>query len=104
VTSIDPRAEIGADTIVHPFTVIQGAARIGARCTIGPHAVVGPGVAVSDWVGSKIFRGRSGGGRLDRQSIGSEYQRQKTRDCQQHDERHPKPECYQRAPDDRANG
>ncbi len=39
-TYIDPRAIIGTDSVIHPFTVIQGPARIGANCQIGPHAVV----------------------------------------------------------------
>ena len=49
---IDPRAEIGAGTVVLPGTIIRGASRIGARCTIGPNAVVndctlGDGVEVN---------------------------------------------------------
>jgi bifunctional UDP-N-acetylglucosamine pyrophosphorylase/glucosamine-1-phosphate N-acetyltransferase len=39
-TVIDPRAEIGADTVVHPFTVITGPAVIGGNCRIGPNAIV----------------------------------------------------------------
>lgn len=39
-TYIDPRASIGPDSVVHPFTTIQGPARIGSNCQIGPHAVV----------------------------------------------------------------
>lgn len=37
---IDPRATIGADTVIHPFTVIEGPADIGSDCEIGPSAVV----------------------------------------------------------------
>jgi bifunctional UDP-N-acetylglucosamine pyrophosphorylase/glucosamine-1-phosphate N-acetyltransferase len=33
-TVIDVGVEIGADTVIEPFTTIRGAARIGARCTI----------------------------------------------------------------------
>lgn len=49
---IDPRAEIGAGTVVLPGTIIRGATRIGERCTIGPNAVVndcvlGEGVEVN---------------------------------------------------------
>lgn len=33
---IDPRASIGADTVVEPFVVIRGAVEIGKRCHIGP--------------------------------------------------------------------
>jgi bifunctional UDP-N-acetylglucosamine pyrophosphorylase / glucosamine-1-phosphate N-acetyltransferase len=41
-TTIDLRAKIGADTIIHPFTSISGPAVIGANCRIGPHAAIGP--------------------------------------------------------------
>ncbi len=37
---IDPRATIGRDTLIHPYTVIQGACRIGSGCTLGPSAVI----------------------------------------------------------------
>jgi bifunctional UDP-N-acetylglucosamine pyrophosphorylase/glucosamine-1-phosphate N-acetyltransferase len=37
---IDPRATIGMDTVIHPFTVIRGAAKIGTNCQIGPHALI----------------------------------------------------------------
>ena len=47
-TSIDPRATIGRDTIIQPFTVISGAARIGEGCRIGPHAVIEGPVEVAD--------------------------------------------------------
>lgn len=47
-TAIDPRAQIGADTIIHPFTVIAGPSRIGANCQIGPQAYVGPNSEVAD--------------------------------------------------------
>jgi len=33
---IDPRAEIGVDTVVNPFVVIEGPVKIGAGCRIGP--------------------------------------------------------------------
>jgi bifunctional UDP-N-acetylglucosamine pyrophosphorylase/glucosamine-1-phosphate N-acetyltransferase len=39
-TYIDPRAVIGADTVIQPFTAITGQAVIGRGCRIGPHAVV----------------------------------------------------------------
>lgn len=35
-TWLDARAQIGADTILRPCTVIDGACRIGRDCTIGP--------------------------------------------------------------------
>ena len=37
---IDPRATIGRDTLIHPFTVIEGESSIGENCEIGPHAVI----------------------------------------------------------------
>ncbi len=40
VTFIDPRAQIGADTVILPFTSIHGPAVIGSDCRIGPHAVL----------------------------------------------------------------
>ena len=39
-TYIDPRAVIGADTVIHPFSAILGPARIGSNCQIGPQAVI----------------------------------------------------------------
>lgn len=47
-TYIDPRAVIGADSVIHPFTVIQGPARIGTNCQIGPHSVVEGTAVVPD--------------------------------------------------------
>ncbi len=47
-TYIDPRTEIGQDTIIYPFTSISGAAKIGANCRIGPHAVISGPVEVPD--------------------------------------------------------
>src|SRR5215217_1773745 len=38
--SIDEGVEIGVDTTILPFTVIERGSRIGARCRIGPHAVI----------------------------------------------------------------
>ena len=39
-TYVDPRARIGTDTILYPFTSVLGAAVIGRNCRIGPNAVV----------------------------------------------------------------
>lgn len=39
-TYIDLRAEVGAETVIAPFTSITGPARIGRGCLLGPHAVV----------------------------------------------------------------
>jgi bifunctional UDP-N-acetylglucosamine pyrophosphorylase/glucosamine-1-phosphate N-acetyltransferase len=47
-TCIDPRATIGPDSVIEPFTVIQGAAVIGRGCRIGPHAVVTAAARLDD--------------------------------------------------------
>lgn len=49
-TYIDGRAEIGQDTVVHPFTFIGGRVKIGANCRIGPFAHVREGVSLADGV------------------------------------------------------
>jgi len=36
-TYIDPRAEIGTDTVIHPGVVIEGSTRIGRACEIQAH-------------------------------------------------------------------
>ena len=48
MTYIDPRARIGAETIVYPLTTITGPAVIGRNCRIGPHALVHGPVQVPD--------------------------------------------------------
>jgi bifunctional UDP-N-acetylglucosamine pyrophosphorylase / glucosamine-1-phosphate N-acetyltransferase len=48
MTYIDPRARIGAETIIYPFTTITGPAGIGRNCRIGPHALVHGPVEVPD--------------------------------------------------------
>ncbi|WP_412103079.1 bifunctional UDP-N-acetylglucosamine diphosphorylase/glucosamine-1-phosphate N-acetyltransferase GlmU [Conexibacter stalactiti] len=50
-TVIDDGVEIGADTVIAPFTSLHGATRVGGGCQVGPHstlldAVLGDGVAV----------------------------------------------------------
>lgn len=40
LVSIDPRALIGRETVIHPFSVIEGTAEIGEHCEIGPHVVI----------------------------------------------------------------
>jgi bifunctional UDP-N-acetylglucosamine pyrophosphorylase/glucosamine-1-phosphate N-acetyltransferase len=45
-TQVDPRAQIGADTVIEPFTVIRGAAVIGGDCRIGPHVVIDGAVQI----------------------------------------------------------
>ena len=39
-TWIDVRAEIGQDTVIHPFTFIHGVVKIGKRCSVGPFAYI----------------------------------------------------------------
>jgi bifunctional UDP-N-acetylglucosamine pyrophosphorylase/glucosamine-1-phosphate N-acetyltransferase len=39
-TTIDPRAQIGEDTVIRPFTVIEGPAVIGKNCEVGPHVII----------------------------------------------------------------
>jgi bifunctional UDP-N-acetylglucosamine pyrophosphorylase/glucosamine-1-phosphate N-acetyltransferase len=48
---IEPSVEIEADAVIHPFTVLRGATRVGTGAEVGPHAVlvdahVGPGALV----------------------------------------------------------
>jgi bifunctional UDP-N-acetylglucosamine pyrophosphorylase/glucosamine-1-phosphate N-acetyltransferase len=45
---IDLRARIGIDTVIFPFTMIVGAAIIGANCRLGPHAWIGPLAVLDD--------------------------------------------------------
>ena len=39
-TRIGPHVTAGRDTIIHPFTIIEGHTNIGAECEIGPSAVI----------------------------------------------------------------
>jgi len=39
-TWIDADATVEPDAVIHPFTVVRGASRIGASAEIGPHAVL----------------------------------------------------------------
>ena len=39
-TFIDPQAQIGADTVIEPFTYIRGAVVIGDNCHVGPNSVL----------------------------------------------------------------
>ena len=54
-TFIDPRASIGNDTVIQPFAVISGDAKIGSNCSIGPHAVVN-GATIADGSTVKPFQ------------------------------------------------
>jgi len=40
MTFIDPRCQIGTDTVILPFTMIHGTAIIGQDCRIGPHTLL----------------------------------------------------------------
>ena len=44
---IDADVEIGAETVIEPFSVLRGATRIGERCTIGPGATIS-GAVIGD--------------------------------------------------------
>jgi bifunctional UDP-N-acetylglucosamine pyrophosphorylase / glucosamine-1-phosphate N-acetyltransferase len=48
MTYIDPRAQIGAETVIYPFTSITGTPVIGRNCRIGPHALVHGSVDIAD--------------------------------------------------------
>jgi bifunctional UDP-N-acetylglucosamine pyrophosphorylase/glucosamine-1-phosphate N-acetyltransferase len=47
-TWIDIRASIGQDTIIEPFTYINGGVKIGNSCRIGPFAFLTDGVVIED--------------------------------------------------------
>lgn len=49
-TFIDYTAEIGQDTRIHPFTIIEEKVKIGKGCEIGPFCHVRPEVIISDKV------------------------------------------------------
>lgn len=49
-TYIDVRAQIGADTTLLPFTVIQGRVMIGRGCRVGPFAHLRDGTRLADGV------------------------------------------------------
>jgi len=54
-TWIDARAEIGQDTVIHPFTYIRGRVRIGKRCSVGPFAYLRDGTVLEDDVVVGVF-------------------------------------------------
>lgn len=39
-TYIDKQVRIGRDSVIRPFTILQGRCEIGERCEIGPHAQI----------------------------------------------------------------
>ena len=47
-TWIDSRVTIGRDTVIKPFSYIEGTARIGRGCSVGPFAYVCDGGVVED--------------------------------------------------------
>ncbi|MFX4262863.1 bifunctional UDP-N-acetylglucosamine diphosphorylase/glucosamine-1-phosphate N-acetyltransferase GlmU [Pelotomaculum propionicicum] len=52
-TFVDRKVKIGRDTVIHPFTFIEGSTVIGEDCNIGPgsrliNAVVGNGVSIQN--------------------------------------------------------
>lgn len=61
---IDPRAEIGPDTVINPFVVIEGPVKVGAGCRIGPFTHIrgetelGPGVCLGNFV--EVVRSKMG--------------------------------------------
>jgi bifunctional UDP-N-acetylglucosamine pyrophosphorylase/glucosamine-1-phosphate N-acetyltransferase len=49
-TFIDSRVSIGVDSVIRPFSYIQGPATIGPRCRIGPFAHIRPGTRLDEGV------------------------------------------------------
>jgi bifunctional UDP-N-acetylglucosamine pyrophosphorylase/glucosamine-1-phosphate N-acetyltransferase len=49
-TFIDSRVTIGIDTVIRPFSYVQGPATIGPRCRIGPFAHIRPGTHLDEEV------------------------------------------------------
>ncbi len=47
-TFIDVNVKIGKDTVIRPFSCIEGNVRIGRRCKIGPFARLRPGTTIAD--------------------------------------------------------
>jgi bifunctional UDP-N-acetylglucosamine pyrophosphorylase/glucosamine-1-phosphate N-acetyltransferase len=50
-TWIEPEVVLESDAVVHPFTVLRGRTKVGARAEVGPHVVavdaeIGPGATV----------------------------------------------------------
>jgi len=51
---LDVEVRIGADTVVYPGVVLEGATRVGSECVIGPHsrlvdATIGRGAELKGW-------------------------------------------------------
>jgi len=54
-TWIDVRAQIGQDTVIHPFSYIHGRVQIGRRCSVGPFAYLREGTVLKDDVVVGVF-------------------------------------------------
>jgi bifunctional UDP-N-acetylglucosamine pyrophosphorylase/glucosamine-1-phosphate N-acetyltransferase len=54
-TYIDGRAQIGRDTVIHPFTVVSGTVTIGCRCQVGPFTHLRDGTVLHDGVETGAF-------------------------------------------------
>lgn len=54
-TWIDARAQIGQDTVIHPFTYIHGNVKIGRCCSVGPFAYLREGTVLADDVVVGVF-------------------------------------------------
>lgn len=54
-TWVDARAEIGQDTVIHPFTYIHGRVKIGRHCSVGPFAYLRDGTVLADDVVVGVF-------------------------------------------------
>jgi bifunctional UDP-N-acetylglucosamine pyrophosphorylase / glucosamine-1-phosphate N-acetyltransferase len=67
-TVIDVDVEIGADTVIAPFSSLHGATRIGSGCTIGPVSTL---IDVQAGDGAKVVHSYAIGARIgDRVSVG----------------------------------
>jgi bifunctional UDP-N-acetylglucosamine pyrophosphorylase/glucosamine-1-phosphate N-acetyltransferase len=49
-TYVDSRARIGADTVIYPFSVVDGEVTVGKNCRIGPFALLRHGTVLEDHV------------------------------------------------------
>lgn len=61
MAAIASTAEVGEDCYVGEFTVIEGGAKVGARCQIYPQCYIGDGVTIGEdtilYAGVKIYEG-----------------------------------------------
>lgn len=65
-TYVDSRATVGADTVIYPFSVLDGEVVVGRNCRIGPFALIRHGTHLDDGVEVGAFVD------IVRSSIGSE--------------------------------